>query len=119
MENYTSKHAINDEDDGDLLGFIVQNAVGWQAQTVFGYPISRASSQVEAAKIVHQKGRNYLKGVWQYLDDDDGSWYPCVIKSANELQVTVTRTSPMGFQEINDSKLVIIRDPSELNLQKT
>ena len=113
------KDPVNDDDDGDLLGFTVEDSVGWQAQTVFGYPIARASSQGEAAKIIRERSRGFLKGVWQYLDDNEGSWYPCVIKSANELQVTVTRTNAMGFQEINDSKLVIIRNPSELNLQKT
>lgn len=114
-----SKHSVNDQDDNELLGFVVRDSVGWQAQTVFGYPISRASSQEEVRAVVHERGRSFLRGVWQYFDEDDGSWYPCIIKGATETQVTVTRTNALGFQEIDDSKLVVIRYPSELNLQKT
>lgn len=115
----TAKHPINNEDDHELLGFVAQDAAGWQAQTVFGYPLARTDNQAAAETIVREQGRSSLKGVWQYLDPDDHAWYPCVIKDANELQVTVIRTNAMGFVEIDDGKLVIIKNPSELNLQKT
>jgi hypothetical protein len=113
------KYSINDEDDHELLGYVVQDSIGWVAQTIFGYPIARATNQAEAGKIVLGRGRTFLKGVWQYLDPDDQQWFPCIIKSATDNQVTVTRTNAMGMQEIDDSKLVIIRNPSELSIQKT
>ena len=114
-----SKYPINHEDDNELLGFVAEDSAGWQAQTVFGYPLARTDNQATAENIVREQGRDALKGVWQYLDSDDQSWHPCVIKDANEFRATVVRTNAMGFIEIDDGKLVIIKNPSELNLQKT
>ena len=114
-----SKYPINHEDDNELLGFVANDSAGWQAQTVFGYPLARTDNQAAAEHIVREQGRDALKGVWQYLDPDDQSWHPCVIKDANEFQATVIRTNVLGFIEIDDGKLVIIKSPSELNLQKT
>lgn len=115
----TTKYPINDPDDHELLGFVAQDTAGWQAQTVFGYPLARTDDRAKAESTVREQGLSSLKGVWQYLDPDDHSWYPCVIKDANELQATVIRTNALGFIDIDDGKLVIIKNPSELNLQKT
>lgn len=114
-----TKYPINNEDDHELLGFIVQDTAGWQAQTVFGYTLARTDDRTKAERIVREQGLSSLRGVWQYLDEDDQAWHPCVIKDANELQATVIRTNALGFIEIDDGKLVIIKNPSELNLQKT
>lgn len=114
-----AKYPINNEDDHELLGFVAQDAAGWQAQTVFGYPLARTDNQSAAETIVREQGLSSLKGIWQYLDQDDHAWHPCIIKNANELQVTIIRTNALGFVEIDDGKLVIIKNPSELNLQKT
>lgn len=115
----TNKYPINNDDDNELLGFVAQDSAGWQAQTVFGYPLTRTDDRTKAERAVREQGLSALKGVWQYLDHDDHTWYPCVIKAANEVQVTVVRTNALGFVEIDDGKLVIIKNPSELNLQKT
>jgi hypothetical protein len=114
-----TKYPINNEDDHELLGFVAKDTAGWQAQTVFGYPLTRTDDRTKAEHIVREQGLSSLKGAWQYLDEDDHAWHPCVIKDANELQVTVIRTNALGFIEIDDGKLVIIKNPSELNLQKT
>ncbi len=114
-----TKYPINHEDNHELLGFVAKDSTGWQARTVFGYPLGRTENRERAESIVREQGLPSLKGVWQYLDQDDQTWYPCVIKDANELQVTVIRTNALGFIEIDDGKFVIIKNPSELNLQKT
>ena len=106
------------EDDNKLLGFIVQDGAGWRAETVFGYSISRVPTRAGAEAILEELGADYLKGVWQYFDNDEQQWYPCVIKQAHERQVTVIRTNAMGYQDPNDYKLVVINDVDETRLVK-
>jgi hypothetical protein len=110
---------VNSEDNGELLGFIVQDSVGWEAQTIFGSTIAQASDREAAESIVRQKGLSFLMGVWQYFDEDDHNWHSCILKEANEHRVTVIRTTPMGYQDPDDYKTVIIKDPSETNLIKS
>ena len=113
------KIPIHREDDGELLGFAVQDGVSWQAQTLFGYPIARADSREAAEAILQEKGLIFLMGVWQYLDKDDENWHPCILKEAYEHQVTVIRTTVMGYQDPDDYKIVTIDDPTETNLVKS
>lgn len=116
---YTEKIAHHREDDGELLGFLVSDSSGWQAQTVFGYTISRASSRAGAEAILNEQGQEFLKGVWQYLDKDDRDWHPCIIKKAYEHQVILNRTNVMGYQDADTFKRVILDDPSETNFVKS
>lgn len=113
------KIPIHREDDGELLGFVVQAASGWDAQTIFGYSIERKHDKEAAEAVVREQGLAFLMGVWQYLDVDDREWHPCVIKEAYEHQVTVIRTNYMGYQDPDDYKFVTITDPSETNLIKS
>ncbi|HEX6416665.1 MAG TPA: hypothetical protein VFZ62_04010 [Candidatus Saccharimonadales bacterium] len=113
------KHAVIREEDKELLGFVAEEGSSWQAQTMFGYPIDRMTSREEAERIVRERGLSYLTGLWQYFDTDDQAWYPCILKEAHEQQVTVIRTSPMGYQDPDDYKVVRIKDPSETNLVKS
>lgn len=113
------KRAIYRDDDKELLGFVAQNGSGWQAQTMFGYGISMAETDDAAEQIVRREGLVYLTGLWQYLDKDDKEWHPCILKEANQQQVTVIRTNFMGYQDPDDFKLVTIKEPSETNLVKS
>lgn len=115
----TQKIPFYREDDNELLGFIVQDAIGWQAQTIFGYTISRTNSRQDAEKILHADGLSFLMGVWQYFDKDDQTWHPCVLKEVYERQVTVIRTNVMGYQDPDDYKLVVIDNPDENTLIKS
>lgn len=107
------------EDDGELLGFVVQDAAGWGAQTIFGYGMARLDDEAAAERTVREKGLGYLMGVWQYFDEDDRAWHSCVLKEAYEHQVKVLRTTSMGYQDPDDYKVVTIQNPSETNLIKT
>ncbi len=107
-----------EDDDNELLGFVCQDGGGWQAQTIFGYPIDRADSKQAAERIVRENGLEYLTGLWQYFDSDDQQWHPCIIKEAYEHRATVIRTTPLGYQDPDDYKIVSIKDPSETNLAK-
>lgn len=115
----SQKQAITREDDNELLGFVMKDGASWQAQTMFGYLIDRAADRQSAERIVREKGLGFLTGVWQYFDEDDQSWYPCILKEAYEHQVTVIRTTPFGYQDPDDYKVVRIKDPSEMNLVKS
>jgi hypothetical protein len=112
------KIPINREDDGELLGFVVQDGASWQAQTLFGYTLARTVTQKEAEMVVREQGLSSLMGTWQYFDEDDEQWYPCILKEANEHKVTVIRTNYMGYQDPDDYKLVTIASPDETKLAK-
>jgi hypothetical protein len=119
MGNTAQKTPIHREDDGELLGFVVQDSSSWQAQTIFGYLIERTTNKVAAEAVVRERGLAFLMGVWHYLDKDDDDWHACVLKEAYEHQVTVLRTTAMGYQDPDDYKIVTINDPSETNLVKS
>lgn len=113
------KIPIHREDDGELLGFIMQDAAGWDAQTIFGYSMARAADKKSAEDTVRAKGLGFLTGLWQYFDKDDQDWHPCILKEAYEHQVTVIRTNFMGYQDPDDFKIVTIDSPDETKLIKT
>lgn len=113
------KYPINREDDGELLGFVDQDSASWRALTIFGYPIARFSTRQEAEATLHERGLSFLSGMWQYFDTDDQDWHPCIIKEAYEHQVRVIRTNMFGYQDPDDYKSVIIKDPNETNFVKS
>lgn len=102
-----------------FLGFVVRDAGGWQAQTIFAYTIGRFTTQAAAKAHVRNQGRTFLKGTWHYYDRDDHQWYPCVIKEAFEHRVTVIRTNEMGYQHPDTYKMVVLKDPDETILIKS
>ncbi len=114
----TQNIPIRREGDSELLGFVVGGTTSWEAQTLFGYLIERTTDQRSAEKIVREQGLSYLMGVWQYFDKDDQDWFPCILKEAYEHQVTVIRTTAMGYQDPDDYKIVTIDKPTEVNLIK-
>jgi hypothetical protein len=113
------KIPINREDDGELLGFIMQDSVGWEAQTIFGYPIAHTDDKKSADQVVRSQGLLSLIGLWQYFDKDDKMWHPCIIKEAFENKVIIIRTNALGYQEPDDYKIVTINKPSETTLVKS
>ncbi len=112
------KHPIYDEDEKDILGYIVKEFNSWKAQTVFGYTIARAETEKEATTLLQTQGPSYLKGVWQYYDKDDHDWHPCIIQSASEMLVSVVHTNAMGVQDPNTYKRVVLKQPDENTLIK-
>lgn len=115
----SNKLPINREDDGELLGYIAQDASGWDAQTIFGYSIERVESRSDAERIVRSRGLEFLTGLWEYLDSDDRAWHTCILKEVYEHKVVVIRTGPMGYQDPDDYKMVTIKNPSDVNLIKS
>lgn len=77
------------ESDDELLGFLAETAGGWEARTVFGYPLVSAASRVEAEAVLHEHGLACLAGTWFFRDGFDGQWYSCAIQEANPERVTV------------------------------
>jgi hypothetical protein len=58
------KIPIHREDDGELLGFVMQDAAGWNAQTIFGYSILRTTDKKTAEDTLRAKGLDFLTGLW-------------------------------------------------------
>jgi hypothetical protein len=115
----TKKTPYFREDDNELLGFIVDDNGSWQAQTIFGYQISRTVSRKDAEDILKDRGLTFLMGLWLYYDKDDHDWFPCVIKEAYEQKVIVNRTTELGYQDPDDYKQVLIENPTENDLVKS
>ncbi len=111
-----SKTPVNRADDGELLGFVVEDASGWQAQTIFGYSFARAEDRASVEQVVRDQGLTILGGLWQYFDEDDKTWHPCVIKEAAPNQVIIIRTNEMGYQDPDSYKYVVIKNPDETRL---
>lgn len=113
------KTRVRDLDSGESLGFVVHDGVSWQAQTIFGYEISRVTTKREAEEVLRSEGSGYPKGVWQYYDKSDDAWYSCVLREIYENRVVVIRTNALGYEESALYKRVIIDYPSEVNLIKS
>lgn len=107
------------ESDGEILGYVEQDELGWTAQTMFGYVFARDDNKQSVMDVVRSQGLNVLQGVWQYYDKEDKAWYPCILKEAYERRVIVIRTNEMGYQDPDDYKQVTIIDPSETTLVKS
>lgn len=106
------------EDDDEVLGFVGQDGTSWTAQTVFGYVFARANNRAAVERIVRAEGLSILRGLWQYFDRDDRTWFPCILKEAYEGKVTVIRTNAMGYQDPDDFKIVTLTNPTETDLVK-
>lgn len=117
MTSY-EKIPVYREDDDEHIGYAVQDAIGWQAQTIFGASISRTETQEQAEQLVIDKGLGYMTGVWQYFDADDKAWLPCTIQEANPNRVIIVRTNAMGYQDPEDYKRVTIQHPTDEVLTK-
>ena len=112
--------SIHHHESGELLGFVTQTFDDiWEAKTIFGYVIERCRSSSGAEKIVREKSGEFVKGIWQYLDKDDQSWHPCVIKNFSQAGVEIVRTNPMGYQDRENYKIVMIESPNESSLAKS
>lgn len=113
------KTRVRDIDSGESLGFVVHDGASWQAQTIFGYEISRVTTKKEAEAVLQSEGSDYPKGVWQYYDKSDNVWYSCVLREIYENRVVAIRTNVLGYEESALYKRVIINHPSEINLVKS
>lgn len=117
MVNTTKTPVLRDE-NGELLGYIVRDTTSWQAQTIFGYTIARATTDTEARQVLLDQGAHFLHGLWSYYDKDDQSWQPCVIAQATDRHVTVIRTNELGYQDQASYKRTIISSPTDTVLIK-
>lgn len=113
-----TKLPIIREDDGEMLGFIEQSKTDWTAQTIFGYVFARSEKREAVEEAIRSQGMNILQGLWQYFDKDDNAWYPCILKEVFENKVTVIRTTPLGYQDPDDYKMVTLAYPTETDLVK-
>lgn len=113
-----SNTPIYREDDHEHLGYVLRDDVGWQAQTIFGYTITRTETEKEAEQVVRERGLAFLTGMWQYFDKDDKDWFPCVIKEANPTRVIVIRTNVLGYQDPDEYKIVTLMKPTDEVLMK-
>lgn len=116
--NVAVKESVRRRDDDELVGFVVNDTSGWQAQTVFGYPIQRSVTKADAEQVVREKGLNYLMGVWSYKDSDDNDWHACILAEVYEHKVVVRRTNEMGYEDPGDVKRVELKNPNEETLVK-
>ncbi|WP_256839376.1 hypothetical protein [Ornithinimicrobium faecis] len=80
-------------DDGELIGFVAQDATGWRPLTVFGHPIAAARGQESALDRdsaedrLHAVGMSYLAEKWEVRDGAD--WISAQLVEASPAGVTV------------------------------
>ncbi len=115
--NKESWVAVQEEDSGELLGYISKELSAWKAMTIFGYVLGRVESKGKAESMVRNDGRAALAGLWRYQDSDH-DWYACVIQEAYEDRVVVVRTNELGIQEPALYKRLTLKEPNETNFVK-
>lgn len=114
-----NKTPIIRQDDGELLGYVTKEANGWSARTIFGYVLARSDTEASAESVVRSEGMLVLKTMWRYFDPDERDWFPCILKNVQETKVTVVRVNDLGFEDAEHYKQVILKNPTETDLQMT
>ncbi|NLG22965.1 MAG: hypothetical protein GX555_16215 [Actinomycetales bacterium] len=74
-------------EDGELIGFLAQDADGWRPMTVFGHPIAEVGAHGEAEERLHAVGMSYLAEKWEVRDGAD--WISAQLVEASPAGVTV------------------------------
>lgn len=74
-------------DDGELIGFVSEDATGWRPLTVFGHPIADAGERESAEERLHAVGMSYLADKWEVRDGQD--WISAQLVEASPAGVTV------------------------------
>ena len=74
-------------EDGELIGFLAQDADGWRPLTVFGHPIADAGDRVDAEDRLHSVGISYVAEKWEVRDGAD--WISAQLVEASPAGVTV------------------------------
>ena len=115
MQISKSEQIYNEDDE--LLGVISQESSGWAARTIFGYVIARTTSKMDAETVLKEQGTSCLKSIWQYYDKDQQDWFTCRLKEIYENRVVIVRTNELGFEDGAHYKRVILKHPTEANLQ--
>jgi hypothetical protein len=110
-KNDQAAEAVRREDDDELLGHVRQTGEGWQALTIFGYPIADVESREAAINIVREKGLALLMEAWEYLDPADDEWRSCLIREAGAERVTVLRAY-YGYADPDYPDPIVLTDPA-------
>lgn len=74
-------------EDGELVGFLREDAEGWRPLTVFGHPIGEAGDREAAESQLHAVGMSYLAEKWELRDGED--WISAQVVEASPAGVTV------------------------------
>lgn len=74
-------------DDGELIGFLAEEAGRWRALTVFGHPIGDVADREDAEARLHATGMSYLAEKWELRDGAD--WITAQIVEASPAGATV------------------------------
>lgn len=74
-------------EDGELIGYVAEDAQGWHPLTVFGHPISGAADREAAEGRLHAVGMSYLAEKWELRDGEH--WIGAQLVEASPDGVTV------------------------------
>lgn len=75
--------------DGELEGFVVEDADGWLALTVFHGELGRSVTAGEARALVHRRGLASLADCWWWLSRRTGAWRVVVPQESSSGRVRV------------------------------
>lgn len=74
-------------EDGELIGFVGEEAGGWRPLTVFGHPLGEVGDRESAEERLHAVGMSYLAEKWELRDGED--WISAQLVEASPSSVTV------------------------------
>lgn len=108
--------AIYDEENNELLGYVMPKGTLWAAATTFGYEFAVLPTKHEAEHTVKKRGLLLLKSLWQYYDTQDGAWHDCVLREVRPHEVVISRTDTLGNQDKRHIDRIVIKNPDPSNL---
>ncbi|WP_109473663.1 hypothetical protein [Ornithinimicrobium cavernae] len=84
-------------EDGELIGFVCEDATGWRPLTVFGHPIADVGDREAAEDRLHAVGMSYLAESWELREGED--WVRVEVVEASPSRVMVQLVDFFGHPD--------------------
>ena len=82
-------HPVHRE-DGELVGFVTEEANGWAARTIFGTEITHTGEREDAESYLISHGLSYLADRWEWHDGE--TWIRVNLLEASPERVSIMIT---------------------------
>lgn len=102
MYDVRKAQPIHREEDGELLGYVLEEESLWLPLTIFGYALQAPTSHNAARELIKDKGLDSLMATWQYFDKDEGAWFNASIIEATKDTLTL-RITDYGHPNVLNS----------------
>ncbi len=96
---------VRREADGELEGFVEEDADGWAALTVFHAVLGRLATRADAVEVVHRRGLSSLGERWWWRSRHSETWQVVLPQETGPGWVRVA----LGFYSLPGVETAVIR----------